>query len=256
MKILVTNDDGIQAPGLWALAGQLTGVGEVVVCAPDREQSGTGTAISLHRSVKLIEVNSLLPSVKAYAVEGTPGDSVILALKMLENVSMVFSGINRGANMGHDVLLSGTVGAALQGYLHGVPSVAVSVRAGEAGEETNFEVAARLASLLASTVSSNGSSALLLNVNLPNLPLERIAGIDVTKVGKGGYSTAITMGRGGTRDDYRITIGQPSWIAEKGTDIYSVDRCRISITPLRGELSTAGEILLPEDLSSTLFRDL
>ena len=256
MKILVTNDDGINAPGLWALAEQLTKAGEVVVCAPDREQSGTGTAISLHRSVKLTEVDSLVPSVRAYAVEGTPGDSVILALRMMEDVAMVFSGINRGANMGHDVLLSGTVGAALQGYLHGVPSVAISVQAGQAGEETNFEVAARLAPLLASRVSSNGSGALLLNVNLPNLPLDRIGGVDITRVGKGGYSTAITMGSDGSKDSYRITIGQPWWDAEEGTDIHALDRCRISITPLQGELSTAKEVPLPENLASMLFREL
>jgi len=256
MKILVTNDDGVDAPGLWALAAQLTRVGEVVVCAPDREQSGTGTAITLHRSVKLTEVNSPVESVKAYAVEGTPGDSVLLALRMMENVAMVFSGINRGANMGHDILLSGTVGAALQGYFHGVPSIAISVEAGRAGEATNFEVAARLAPLLAARFSSNGSGDLLLNVNLPNLPLERIGGIDITRVGRGGYSTAIAMGRDGSRDDYRITIGKPWWNIEEGTDIHAVDKCRISITPLRGELSTAREVVFPEDLPSTLFGDL
>lgn len=256
MKILVTNDDGIHAPGLWALADQLTKAGEVLVCAPDREQSGTGTAISLHRSVKMTEVDSLLPSVRAFAVEGTPGDSVILALRMMENVAMVFSGINRGANMGHDVLLSGTVGAALQGYLHGVPSVAMSVQAGQAGEEVDFEVAARLAPLLAVRVSSNGARPLLLNVNLPNLPLDKIGGVDITRVGKGGYSTGITMGRDGDQGTYRITIGQPWWGSEEGTDIHSLERRRISITPLQGELSTAGEVPFPEDLASMIFREL
>jgi 5'-nucleotidase len=256
MKILVTNDDGIHAPGLWALAAQLTRAGEVVVCAPDREQSGTGTAITLHRTVKLTEVDSPVASVKAYAVEGTPGDSVLLALRMLEDVAMVFSGINRGANMGHDVLLSGTVGAALQGYFHGVPSVAISVEAGHAGEAPNFEVAARLAPLLAARVNFNGAGPLLLNVNLPNVPLESIGGIDITRVGTGGYSTAITMGHDGGRDDYRITIGKPWWSFEEGTDIHAVDRRRISITPLRGELSTAREVVLPEDLPAVLFRDL
>ena len=253
MKILVTNDDGIHAPGLWALAERLTRVGEVVVFAPDREQSGTGTSISLHRSVKLTEVDSLVPSVRAYSVGGTPGDSVILALRIMEDIAIVFSGINRGSNMGYDVLLSGTVGAALQGYLHGVPSVALSV---QAGEETNFEIAARLAPLLVGKVSCKGSGALLLNVNLPNLPLERIGGVEITRVGRGGYSTAITMGPDGSKDNYRITIGQPWWNAEEGTDIHAVDRGMISITPLQGELRTAQEASLPEDLPSLLFREL
>jgi 5'-nucleotidase len=256
MKILVTNDDGINAPGLWALATRLARAAEVVVCAPDREQSGTGTAISLHKSVKMTEVDSLLPSVKAFAVEGTPGDSVILALRTIENVAMVFSGINRGANMGHDVLLSGTVGAALQGYLHGVPSVAMSMQAGQSGEEVDFEVAARLAPLLAARVSCNGVRPLLLNVNLPNLPLDQIGGVDITRVGKGGYSTGITMGRDGEQGNYRITIGQPWWGSEEGTDIHALERRRISITPLQGELSTADDVPFPEDLASMLFREL
>ncbi len=253
MKILVTNDDGIEAPGLWALAGQLAAVGEIVVFAPAHEQSGVGTAISLHRSVGLSRVEPRLPGVPAYAVDGTPGDSVILGLEVVKEVGLVVSGINTGANMGCDVLLSGTVGAALQGYIHGIPSLAVSI---QARQECYFDVAARVASLLARKVFGNGTGPILLNVNVPNLPLGEIKGVELTRVGKGGFSTAITMGRDGGWDRYKISIGKPWWSGDVGTDIHAVENGRISITPLQGELSTADRVPFPEDLPGALFREL
>ena len=253
MKILVTNDDGIQAPGLWALAEQLAAVGEVVVFAPAQEQSGVGTAISLHRSVGLSKAESKIPGVAAFAVDGTPGDSVILGLEIMKDISLVVSGINCGANMGCDVLLSGTVGAALQGYIHGKPSVAVSV---QGRQDSRFEVAARVAGLLARRISGDGTVPILLNVNVPNLPQHDIKGIELTRVGRGGFSTAITMGRDGSWDKYKISIGKPRWSADVGTDIHAVENARISITPLQGELGTAERVPFPEDLPHVLFREL
>jgi 5'-nucleotidase len=253
MKILVTNDDGIQAPGLWALAEQLAAVGEVVVFAPAQEQSGVGTAISLHRSVGLSQAESKIPGVPAFAVDGTPGDSVILALEVMKDIGLVVSGINSGANMGCDVLLSGTVGAALQGYIHGVPSMAVSV---QARQDIRFEVAAKVAGLLARRIFGNGTGPVMINVNVPNLPVHEIKGVDLTRVGKGGFSTAITMGRDGSWDKYKISIGKPWWSGDVGTDIHAVENARISITPLQGELSTAERSPFPDDLPHTLFRDL
>ncbi len=253
MKILVTNDDGILAPGLWALAGRLAEVGEIVVFAPAQEQSGVGTAISLHRSVGLAKADSQLPGVEAFAVDGTPGDSVILALEMMKDIGLVVSGINSGANMGCDVLLSGTVGAALQGYIHGVPSMAVSV---QARQDIRFEVAAKVAGLLARRIFGNGTGPVLINVNVPNLPAHEIKGVDLTRVGKGGFSTAITMGRDGSWDKYKISIGKPWWAADIGTDIHAVDNGRISITPLQGELSTAERSPFSQDMPDMLFREL
>ena len=253
MKILVTNDDGILAPGLWALAGRLAEVGEIVVFAPASEQSGVGTAISLHRSVGLAKADSQLPGVEAFAVDGTPGDSVILALEMVKDIGLVVSGINSGANMGCDVLLSGTVGAALQGYIHGVPSMAVSV---QARQDIHFDVAAKVAGLLARMIFGNGTGPVLINVNVPNLPTHEIKGVDLTRVGKGGFSTAITMGRDGSWDKYKISIGKPWWSADVGTDIHAVDNGRISITPLQGELSTAERTPFSQDMPEMLFREL
>ena len=253
MKILVTNDDGIDAPGLWALVAELAKVGEVVVYAPAREQSGIGTAISLHKSVRLAEVDSLVAGVKAYQVEGTPADSVILALQTMNDVDMVVSGINRGANMGNDVLLSGTVGGALQGYLRGLPSIALSV---QWMGEMHFDVAAKLGGLLANEIAAYRCQSMLLNVNLPNLPLDKINGIVVSKVGKGGYSKAIRMGYDGTSDEYKIALDKPSWDLEEGTDIYAVEAGKISITPLEGVLRTAEGIPFLDGTLSTLFDEL
>ena len=253
MKILVTNDDGIYAPGLWALAAELKKVSEVMVFAPNCEQSGVGTAITLRQPVRLAEVKSSVPGIKAYSIEGTPGDSVILALETVEDIAMIFSGINKGANIGDDVLLSGTVGAALQGYLHNLPSIALSV---PAAEEMHFEVAAKLGGLLARKIAAQNSESMLLNINLPNLPLDEIRGIEVTRIGRGGYSNAIKLGHDGKGNSYRIVLRRPQWNAEEGTDIWAVEEGRISITPLQGELRTAQGIPLDEDLPSWLLREL
>ncbi len=253
MKILVTNDDGIYAPGLWALAAELKKVSQVMVFAPNREQSGIGTAITLRQPVRLTEVESSIPGIRAYGIEGTPADSVILALETVEDIAMVFSGINKGVNMGDDVLLSGTVGAALQGYLHNLPSIALSV---PAAEEMHFEVAAKLAGLLARKIAAGNSKSMLLNINLPNLPLNEIRGIEVTRVGRGGYSNAIKLGHDGKGNNYRIVLRQPQWNAGQGTDIWAVEGGKISITPLQGELRTAQGIPLDEDLPSLLLREL
>lgn len=129
MRVLVTNDDGIAAPGLWTLVGELQKVADVVVAAPDGEKSAIGTAVSLRKPIKVQAVIPQVPGIVAYSVAGTPGDSVIVALDKLVSgrVDVVFSGINQGSNLGDDVFISGTVGGALQGYLHGSHAMAVSV---------------------------------------------------------------------------------------------------------------------------------
>ena len=137
MKILVVNDDGITAPGIWAAARALRQIGEVVVVASDRQQSGVGASLTLHAPVKAGEWsvdpefkgdgNGLYP-VSAFSVEGTPGDSCILALETLvKDVDLVVSGINAGSNVGWDVMVSGTVGGAVQGFIRGINTIAISV---------------------------------------------------------------------------------------------------------------------------------
>ena len=181
MKILVTNDDGIFADELWVLVRALKEIARVVVVAPDREQSAIGTAVTLSRPLRVQKVRPLIPGVTAYSVEGTPADSVILALEKLVSgkVDLVISGINQGLNMGNDVLISGTVGAALQGYLRGFPTLAVSV---SLRDNPSPNEAARVAAWLAAKIhAANISSGIFLNVNLPDLPLSEVKGVKVTR---------------------------------------------------------------------------
>lgn len=254
MKILITNDDGIYRKGLWALAAELQNVAEVVVVAPDREQSAVSAAISLRHPLHYTEVNPMVDGIKAYSVSGTPSDSVILALEIMKDIGMVFSGVNEGANLGNDVLLSGTVGAALQGYFHGLPSVALSM---EEGDEMHFEVAARLASSLANHLT-NGSEAkeMLLNINLPNLPLEEIKGIDVTCLASTDYNDLVAEENSGKRKYYRIVRKKPLWNGGEGTDAWALDQNKISITPLQGVMGVAPGNSIFLDLRNTLLSSM
>ena len=165
MKILVTNDDGVYSTGLLKAVEALSGIHEVVVVAPDRELSGMSGAVSLHVPVRAMEIELMTNGPLTYAIEGTPADCVILAMeKLVGNVDLLVSGINKGANLGTDVLISGTVGAALQGYTRGVPSVAISVAA---LETTRFDAAAQLLKSIAGYVQQGSLvSPLLLNINL------------------------------------------------------------------------------------------
>ena len=256
MRILITNDDGIYATGLWTLVGALKEVGEVLVVAPDREQSAVGSSVTLHQPLRAMEIKPLVKGVKSYCVEGTPADCVILALGNLidSEIDLVVSGINEGANLGDDVLISGTVGAALQGYLKGIPSIALSVTS---LENVHFDVAARLAGVLARRIEKEAlPREILLNVNLPNLPRDQIQGIEVTKLGRRSYGDAIKEGYDGKRKYYWIVRGKPEWQPEEGTDIWAVLKDRISITPLHSDLTSLEVLSLIEELSPNILQDL
>ncbi len=250
MNILVTNDDGVAAPGLWALAGELKRVADVLVVAPDREQTGVGTSITLHQPLRVRAAKSAVSGVEAYSIEGTPADSVIVGTRMLweDKVDLVVSGINEGPNLGRDVLVSGTVGAALQAHNCGLPAIALSVAA---IENMHFEVAAKLAALLArQSAAGKLPQSALLNVNLPNLPLAEIEGIDITRLGDSGYTQGFAVNRVvGSYDTRRtycwIIPGATELKEEQGTDIWAVQRSRISITPIHNRLTSHEE---PESL--------
>jgi len=198
MKILVTNDDGITADGLWILVRELTSIAEVVVVAPDREQSASGTAVTLWEPLRTRKVNPPVAGVEAYAVEGTPSDSVLLALGSLvkSGVDLVISGINWGLNLGDDIYISGTVSAALQGYLHGHPALAVST---ERDSELGYQTAASLAAILAGKIKASPLPAnLFLNINVPNVPLPEIGRIQVTRLAWPMKATSTPSPRGMT----------------------------------------------------------
>ncbi len=261
MKILITNDDGIAAPGLWALAEELKSIAEVIVVAPDREQSGVGTSVTLHQPLRVRSVKPIVAGVETYVVEGTPADSVIIALKMLlkDSIDLVVCGINEGSNLGTDVLISGTVGAAFQAYFYGLPAIALSVAS---FDNLHFEVASRICSLLAQHLAAgNLPRRLLLNINLPNMPLEQIAGIEISELGERGYTDAIKRGgvkagHDGKRDYYWIVHGEPQSKEEKGTDVWALRHKRISITPLHYDLTSHEQLVSLEAVGSLLSQEL
>jgi 5'-nucleotidase len=179
----------------------------------------------------------LVDGVEVYAVPGTPADCVILGLGSLSEqpVDLVVSGINEGANLGDDVLISGTVGAAFQGYFRGLPAIAVSVAA---FENIDFSVAARTAVLLAKQVVEKSlPNHVLLNVNVPNVPLEEIGGVAITRLAQRSYTDLVEARQDALgRRYYSIVRGQPDWRASRNTDIWAIRRGMISITPLQSDL--------------------
>ncbi len=255
LKILLTNDDGIHAPGLWAAAQALAQVGELFVVAPDREQSGVGASLTLHAPVKArsLEIPALerlsaavneeaagdAPAVAearypvtAFSVEGTPGDSCILGLeKLVGPVDLVVSGINSGSNLGWDVMVSGTVGAALQGYVRGFPAIAISVGS---VQNPRFDGAAALLRRLAQRQAGQpDKEAFLLNVNVPSLPMGQITGIDLTRPGGRSYSESVREEGTGHQKRYWIARNRAVMSDNgEGTDMWAARNNRISITPL------------------------
>ncbi len=255
MKILVTNDDGIDAPGLQVVARELQKVGQVIVVAPQQEQSGVGTSISLRQPVKVNRLEPWWKRIEVYSIEGTPSDSVIIATQSLfpGEINLVVSGINRGPNIGHDIFVSGTVSAALQGYLHGIPSMAISINA---YENLNFDVAAKLASLLAAKIKEGGlPQKILLNVNLPNLPLSEIASIEITRLSQQSYCDRVERKLNSEEEHYRIMRSNKRNLHYRnpGDDLWALQQNRISITPLPdGSVSNSLQHCL-QDLAPAIY---
>lgn len=229
MKILVTNDDGIDSPGLWAVVEELRWVGEVVVVAPQGEQSGVGTSVNLRRAVNVFPQAG---KKGVYTTDGTPVDGVIIAFRVLfpEGIDLVISGINRGPNIGYDVFVSGTVASALAGYFHGVLALAVSV---DSYGEVDFGAAARLTALLAARIKKGDlPKEGLMNVNLPNLPLGEIKGIEVTKLSKQSHCGEIKKVLSDKSEGYIIVKDKVIGEMDAGSDAWALEQKRISITPL------------------------
>ncbi len=233
--ILVTNDDGIHAAGLAALAGALEELGEVWVVAPDREQSAVGHALTLHRPLRVDRLGE-----RRFAVNGTPSDCVNLGVLGLlpEPPVLVVSGINHGSNLGDDVTYSGTVSAAMEGTLLGVPSMAVSQI--EIGAE-GLEVAGSVSRLVAARVLVEGLPAkTLLNLNVPR---GEVRGIRMTRLGHRMYREKIVREvdpRG--RPYYWIGAGPPEWQEDDASDIAAVHSGLASVTPLHLDLTHYGAL--------------
>ncbi len=233
MRILVTNDDGINAPGVWAVAEAMTDLGKVSVVAPDRDQSGVGMARTLLNVLRVSEVESKLEGVTAHSISGTPSDCVILADGSLfpEKFDLVVSGINDGANLGLDVLDSGTVGGALRGYFRGIPSIAVSVTAITGVE---YHTAARVAKSLARHLANEAhDKPLMYNVNVPNASDDRIRGVMTTTLGPKAYMESIERAHDGRRTHYWIKHNRPTNAKlPEGCDVWATRNNWVSITPM------------------------
>jgi 5'-nucleotidase len=189
MKLLISNDDGISALGIRTLANSLAQAGhDVTVVCPDRERSATGHGLTLHQPIRAEIVESIFhPAVKAWACDGTPSDCVKLALwALLESPpDLVLSGINQGANLGTEILYSGTVSAAMEGMIEGLPSVAFSLAS---HTSKDFQAAAHFAEILVAQLAAKPLRELmLLNVNIPPVPWEEIAGVTITRQGVRRY---------------------------------------------------------------------
>jgi len=231
-NILVSNDDGIHAPGLVALATALEALGEVYVVAPDREQSAVGHALTLHRPLRVEPL-----AARRFSVNGTPTDCVNLAILGILPVrpDVVVSGINSGSNLGDDVTYSGTVSAAMEGSLLGVPSLAVSLV--EAGEGADYGPAARAAvELTRLLLGDRESGVTLLNVNVPR---GEPRGRRMTRLGRRVYSEKVTEQRDPRgKVYYWIGAGPPAWEAGEDTDFAAVHAGYVSVTPLHLDLTS------------------
>lgn len=235
--ILVTNDDGIGSPGLLALKDALSQVGRVTVLAPTRSWSASGHVKTMHKPLRVDEVR-LADDTPALATNGAPSDAVVLAfLGLVEHpIDLVVSGINPGANLGHDVTYSGTVTAAMEGAIAGVPAIAVSV---DSRTPSDFGPAAHWAAEVTRMVWRFGlPRETLLNVNVPALSLERIAGVLITRMGMRIYRDELVRRidpRG--RPYYWIGGSAPTGVEEEGTDIWAVAHGYVSVTPLQLDLT-------------------
>ena len=240
MRILVTNDDGVQSDGLFALYQALSEVGDVTVVAPERQQSATGHAITLHKPLRLSEV-SLRDGAKAFAASGTPSDCTALGLleAMNGDVDLVVSGINHGPNLGWDVHYSGTVSAAIEAAMMGFPSVAVSVASWD--KNIHWQPAAIFAAQVAKRLHHQPLPPhTVLNINAPNLPQSEIAGVTVTTQGRRQYVDRLEKRLDPAGRPYYWlggSLAEEAAGAEAGSDVRAVADGKISLTPIHLDLT-------------------
>lgn len=246
MHILVTNDDGVTSPGLLALAHAVQPFGKVSVLAPERNWTAGGHVKTLHRPLRVREV-TLDDGSPALTTDGAPSDCVVMATLGLleEGVDLVVSGINTTGNLGHDITYSGTVTAAMEAVISGMPGIAFSLATpDEHVGEQDFGPASEIARHIVKTVLQQGPSKdLLLNVNIPYRPVEEMKGFAVTRQGLRVYRDALDRRvdpRG--RPYYWIGGEHPTGVPDEGTDIGALERGYVSITPLQLDLTAYSKL--------------
>jgi 5'-nucleotidase len=238
MRILLSNDDGYFAPGLSILAEALKPLAEITVVAPERNRSGASNSLTLDRPLTVRQAPNGF-----YFVNGTPTDCVHLAVTGLlrELPDMVISGINDGANMGDDTIYSGTVAAAMEGYLLDIPSIAVSMAR---HDPQHFDTAARVVVEMVQRFRKTGfPPPVLLNINVPDIPFEQIKGMRVTRLGKRHKAEPIikyATPRGETV--YWVGAAGSAQDAGEGTDFYAVEQGMVAVTPLQIDLTQYAQL--------------
>ncbi len=238
MRILFSNDDGYFAPGLASLVETLSSIADTVVVAPERDRSGSSNSLTLDRPLSLHKSHNGF-----YYVNGTPTDCVHLAVTgMLDKLpDMVISGINDGANMGDDTIYSGTVAAATEGFLLGIPSLALSLA--NVSDE-NFSTAARVATDIVQRFKQNKfHEPILLNINVPDIPYEHLQGTEVTRLGRRHKAEAVVKSQS-PRGEIVYWVGAAGAVqdAGEGTDFHAIQLNRVSVTPLQIDLTQYGQI--------------
>jgi len=261
MRIVLTNDDGIDAPGLVAACQALEGIGDVLTVAPDRNRSGVGRSISFGRSLH-VEERRMADGATGYACSGTPVDCVrLVALGLMDfEPDIVVSGVNHGENLGDDITYSGTVAGALEGIVIGVPGIAVSLSVGRPWHETveeenlgfddrlNFEPVADFTARLAKVALKGLPKGRILSINAPNLPALKLRGARVTRLGRRFYKDELVEVRDEEgRLGYDIYNNPPGHHPEEGTDFAAIENAEISVTPIHLELTDTPGI---EEISS------
>jgi 5'-nucleotidase len=241
LRVLLTNDDGVTSPGLLALARAMSRVAATCVVAPEHERSAASHAITLHKPLRATRTTLAGLDVPAWATNGTPADCVVLGvLDLLGRApDVVVSGINLGANLGMDLIYSGTVSGAVEAALFGIAAVAVSLTA---FRDVHWEPAADFATQLVAQIAEHGLPPdTFLNVNVPNRPADGIAGVEVTRQSTRRYVNRVEKRsdpRG--RDYYWLTGAAESEEGPPGTDAWAVAQGRISVTPLRLGMTDEG----------------
>ncbi|MCX7827687.1 MAG: 5'/3'-nucleotidase SurE [Thermanaerothrix sp.] len=242
MKILISNDDGILAPGIQIMAKVLADRGiPAVVVAPDRERSSIGHAITLNRPLRVwhLEPGVFPTMMPAYACDGTPSDCVVIGTEELaRDVTMVLSGINRGPNLGDDLTYSGTVSAAMEGLILGYHAIAVSLACKGSDPAAHYSTAAAVVMALLDWFRENGTpNGVLYNINVPNVPIRSLKGMLPTRKGTRLYRDKVVKFKDPQGRDCYWMGGVPEDHMEEGTDVWAVANGYASITPVHMDMT-------------------
>ena len=236
-RVLISNDDGIDAPGIFALAQEMKKIADVTIVAPDRQQSAVGHAITMNYPLRAIPFRKN-GEFFGYAVDGTPADAVKLGVRFLlkEKPDLLMSGINHGSNTAINILYSGTVSAATEGTVLGIPSIAVSLTT---HDQADFSYAAKFAARLAARVVEEGlPRGTLLNVNVPAVPEEKICGVRITRQGNSSWEDTFDVRRDPAgREYFWLTGSMAIKDTDPDTDQIAVRENWISVTPIHYELT-------------------